>query len=136
MSQRQSLLRALECFADPLRRDAYFNLYSENVVLHGYAGVEPGLESVKQFYRNAIWGAFPDARVTVEDMLEEGDKLTCRFTMTGTHLGPFWGIAATGKPVAMPGITILRFANGKCVERWSCGDGLAVLGQIGAFPLG
>ena len=39
---------------------------------YGYQGVEPGLESVKAFYRNAIWAAFPDAAVNIEDVLEEG----------------------------------------------------------------
>jgi hypothetical protein len=46
-------------FADPRKRLDYFLLYSEDVVLHGYQEVKPGLESVKQFY-NAFWEVFPD----------------------------------------------------------------------------
>lgn len=136
MSKRQTLLRALECFADPTRRDGYFHLYREDTVLHGYAGVEPGLASIKLFYQNAIWAAFPDARVHVEDMIEEGDKLACRFIMTGTHQGTFMGVAATGKAISMPGITILRFEKERCVERWSSADFVGVLAQIGALPPG
>jgi hypothetical protein len=71
MSNRQSLQRALECFADPRKRQDYFHLYSEDVVLRGYQGVEPGLESVRQFY-NAFWEVFPDAQVTVKELIEEG----------------------------------------------------------------
>lgn len=131
-SNPQILERALADFADPASRSSYFDLYSPDIVLHGYDGVEPGLENVKRFYEG-IWTAFPDARVEVEDLLEGGDKLVVRFTLTGTHGGPFNGIPATGKPIRLPGITILRFDGGKCVERWSVADFLKVLGQIGAL---
>lgn len=124
--------RALRHFADPATRESYFDLYSDTVVLHGYDGVEPGLESVKRFYA-ALWTAFPDAAVEVHDTIESGGKLVLRFTLTGTHLGVFQGIPATGKPIRMPGMTILRFEEGRCVERWSLADFLKLLGQIGAM---
>ena len=127
------LERALNHFADPATREHYFDLYDPAVVLHGYAGVEPGLANVKQFYAG-IWTAFPDARVNAEEVFTAGDRVVCRFVMTGTHQGPFNGIPATGKPIALAGITILRFVGGKCVERWSQADFLSVLGQIGALP--
>lgn len=133
MSHRAILERALSNFGNPATRQAYFDLYADNVVLQGYDGVAPGLENVKQFYA-AIWSAFPDAAVELEDAFETGDRLACRFTMTGTHLGTFNGIPSTGKPIRLPGITILRFENGKCVERWSVADFLKLLGQIGALP--
>ena len=57
---------------------------------------------------------------------------TARFL--GTHDGSFPGVPATGRPVDVPGITILRFADGRCVERWAVADFLAVMIQIGAVP--
>jgi hypothetical protein len=50
MSNQQHFARAVQCFADPKTRQDYFRLYSDDIVLHGYQGVEPGLESVKHFY--------------------------------------------------------------------------------------
>jgi len=44
------------------------------------------------------------------------------------------GIPPTGKQVTMTGITILRFAGGKCVERWSEADFLGLLQQLGVVP--
>lgn len=129
-----ALERALTYFADPVMRERYFELYDAAVVLHGYAGVAPGLENVKQFYAG-LWSAFPDARVNVEEVFTANEKVVCRFVMTGTHQGLFNGIPATGKSIALPGITILRFADGKCVERWSQADFLGLLGQIGALPI-
>lgn len=128
------LLRAIENFGKLETRQKYFDLYDDGAVLRGYAGVEPGLESIKQFYAQ-FWTAFPDAQITVEDLIEADDKVACRFIVNATHGGNFMGVPATGKPVALPGITILRFANGKCVERWSQADFLSAMVQIGAIPM-
>lgn len=127
------LTRAIENFNNPENREKYFELYDPQIVLHGYAGVEPGLTSVKQFYQ-ALWVAFPDSSLTVEDMIARGDKVVCRFAMWATHQGQFMNVSATGKNITLPGITILRFVEGKCVERWSQADFLSVLQQIGALP--
>ena len=133
MSNRDIVEYALLRFADPPLRERYFDLYSENVVLHGYSGVEPGLDSVRRYYAG-IWSVFPDARVIAEDWIEAGDKVILRFTMTGTHTQEFLGVAATGRSVRLAGITILRFEHQKCVERWSVTDSLSLLAQLGGFP--
>ncbi len=130
----QILQHAIENFSAPHTHDAYFDLYAEDTVLHGYAGVEPGLASIKQFYLG-LWAAFPDAKIQVEEMLAVSDKVVCRFVLHATHQGEFAGVPATGKHITLPGITILRFADGKCIERWSQADFLGLLGQIGALPI-
>jgi predicted ester cyclase len=134
MSNRDIVERALLCFADPQRREQYFDVYSENVILHGYSGVEPGLDSVRRYYAE-IWSVFPDARVIAEELIETDDKVILRFAMVGTHTQPFLGIDATGRSVRIPGMTILRFKDQKCVERWSVTDSLSLLAQLGAFPV-
>ncbi|MGB8538401.1 MAG: ester cyclase [Acidobacteriaceae bacterium] len=131
MSNRQTFARAVQCFADPQRRQEYFHLYSDDIVLHGYQGVEPGLESVKLFY-SAFWAVFPDAKVTVHEVLEDADTLVARYLITGTQQQAFMGVAAAGQPVALPGISILHFRNGRCFERWACSDSLVLRSQIGA----
>jgi predicted ester cyclase len=131
VSNRQNFARALECFADPSRRHDYFLLYSEDILLHGYQGVEPGLESVKQFYKG-FWSIFPDARVTVQELLEQGDTLIARYVITGTQQQAFMGVAPAAQRIELPGISILRFRGGQCFERWACSDSLILLNQIGA----
>jgi steroid delta-isomerase-like uncharacterized protein len=128
-SNLEVLRKALDCFADPDRRPSYFDLYALDVVLHGYEGVSPGLESVKEYYQ-AFWSAFPDARVTVEDFLEQEDKIAVRFVVTGTHQGTLLDIPATGRAVSFSGMTILQFRSGKCIERWSITDSLSLLAQL------
>ncbi len=127
------LQHALEYFKEEEKREGYFELYDENAVLHGYVGVEPGLTSIKQFY-NTLWAAFPDSRVEIEALITKNDMVVCRFVMYATHRGDFMGVAATGKAIQLPGITILRFTDGKCVERWSQADFLGLLAQLGSQP--
>jgi predicted ester cyclase len=54
--------------------------------------------------------------------------------MTGRHVDEFRGAPATGRPIAVPGITILHFRGDRCVERFSQADQLGLLMQIGAGP--
>ncbi len=114
---------------------AYLALYSDDVVLHGYAGLEPGLANVRRFYES-WWQAFPGSQLVLEDPLAAGDRIACRFVMEARHTGPFRGVPPSGKPVSIAGFTILRFVGGKCVERWSLMDSLGLLTQIGALNAG
>lgn len=78
--------------------------------------------------------AFPDLRVTVEDMVAEGDKVVSRNTVTGTHRGEHLGIAPTGRHISYDEIFIVRFAGGRIAETWGVVDVLAQLRQLGAVP--
>lgn len=111
----------------------YLELYDANAVPHGLPGVEPGLESIRGYYE-ALWVAFPGSRLTLDDVVAEGDEVACRFTLRATHGGEFNSIPPTGKQIVVTGITILRFADGKCVERWNQADFLGLLQQLGAVP--
>ena len=74
--------------------------------------------------------AFPDLRVTTEDVLEEGDRVALRWKAEGTHRGDLMGLAPTGKRVTLTGIEILRVSGGKIVERWAEDNGQAVVAQL------
>jgi predicted ester cyclase len=130
MSNRDSFVQAIACFSDPNKREEYFQLYSDNVLLHGYEGIEPGLPSVKQFYYR-FWKLFPDASVLVQDLIENGNTLVARYAITGTLHEDFLGVPGKGQRIELPGISIMTFRDGRCFERWTCSDNLILLGQIG-----
>lgn len=100
-------------------------------VAHGAPpGTPLGAEGAKKrlpVFRNA----FPDFRVTVEDVVAEGDKVACRVTFKGTHKGEFQGIAPTNRPVTFSWIVIDRVAGGKIVERSALYDRLGLMQQLG-----
>ena len=112
---------------------AYYELFTPDFVLHNASMTIQGLEAYKQFLSMYL-AAFPDARLTLEDMIAEGDKVVTRQTFRGTHTGDLMGIPATGKQVSLPGIIITRLANGKAVEQWTNYDDLGLLQQLGVVP--
>lgn len=78
--------------------------------------------------------AFPDLRLTVEDLITENEMVTARWSCRGTHKGDLGGIAPTGKQINITGVTILRFSNGKMVEGYVNWDALGLMQQLGVVP--
>ena len=78
--------------------------------------------------------AFPDMHFVVEDVIAEADRAVIRWHASATHQGELLGIPATGRSISGPGMSIMRFENGKIVEDWCVWDTLGVLRQIGALP--
>lgn len=78
--------------------------------------------------------AFPDFHAVTKDVLVDVERRTVvvRWRATGTHLGSFLGIAATGRRVHFRGIEIVRIEEGRLVERWGEWDGIDLLHQLGA----
>jgi predicted ester cyclase len=76
----------------------------------------------------------PDLKVTIDAQFADGDYVTTRFTASGTHDGNLFGTPATGRDVALSGITLSRCASGRIAEEWELVDALGVLQQIGALP--
>jgi steroid delta-isomerase-like uncharacterized protein len=113
--------------------DGYLALYDDSIELHGYSPEPMTKASVRGFYE-MIHRAFDGPKLIFHDVFSHGDRLAVRFTMTGTHRDQFLRVAATGRSVAVDGITILRFSNGRCVERWSSVNMYAWLAQLGAVP--
>lgn len=92
-----------------------------------------GPEVVKrtvQMYR----AAFPDVRITVDDVIAAGDKVALRWHSEGTHRGELAGLAPTGARGSVTGISIDRWQDGKVVESWTEWDNLGLARQLGAAP--
>jgi steroid delta-isomerase-like uncharacterized protein len=77
-----------------------------------------------------ILEAFPDAHVTVDDVIHAGSVLAARWTVTGTHRGTFLGFPATGRKVTTSGISLAIVHKGKVVEYWGFPDLQSVAGQL------
>jgi predicted ester cyclase len=92
-----------------------------------------GVQALKNVW-SVLLRAFPDLHVTVEDVIAEADKVVARNTVTGTHLGEYRGLAATGTPVAYSEIFVLRFAGHRIAEIWGVVDVLSQLNQLGLVP--
>ena len=78
--------------------------------------------------------AFPDLRLTIEDIIAEGETVMARWSCRGTHKGDLSGIAPTGKQVTISGESIARFTGGKMAEGWVNWDALGLMQQLGVVP--
>jgi steroid delta-isomerase-like uncharacterized protein len=93
-------------------------------------GIPPGKDAPRALV-TMMRGAFPDFRATVEEMLEDGDKVISRVRFSGTHEGEFMGIPATGKKFDIAVIDIVEFRDGKGVAHWGVMDTAGMMQQLG-----
>jgi steroid delta-isomerase-like uncharacterized protein len=111
------------------------SVWAEDAVVHPGGGLpEARGAQALEYLLGVFQSALPDIRVTIEDLIAEGDRVAARFTTTGTHSGTFAGIAATGTRVELAGYGIFRVAGGKIAEEWVLDDLMAFAVQVGAFP--
>jgi hypothetical protein len=110
-------------------------LYAPDATFHGFpAAFPPDRDGITEFFR-ALRAGVPDATITAQDLLTDGDRVAIRFTLTGTHAGELFGVPPTGQHIDAEGITIVRFGGDLVVERWNRLDDVTFLTQIGALPV-
>ena len=93
----------------------------------------PGIEAMNNVIITCR-AAFHGLHVTIEDMMADGDRVTCRFTARGVHNGEFMGLPPTGKKIAMTGIEIFRLRDGKIAELWGEANLMGLMQQLGILP--
>jgi steroid delta-isomerase-like uncharacterized protein len=118
------------------REETIDELFAKNAVGYGLGDTDVTTRGPAEFkiFANNLRGALPDIHMTIEDSIAEGEKVTVRITVEGTHKGAQLGVAPTGRRIRIAGIVVVRIANGQIVEGWNSWDQLGLLRQIGALP--
>jgi steroid delta-isomerase-like uncharacterized protein len=109
----------------------------DRFIAESAAGNDPdfgmGREGFKRQWRR--WReAFPDLHFQVEELVAEGDTVVSRWTLTGTHTGPFLGIAPTGRTIQVCGMSLDHLRDGLLVSGFDGWDNLGLRQQLGAIP--
>jgi predicted ester cyclase len=81
----------------------------------------------------AFRAAFPDLRVTTNELLAEGDLVAGHFTGGGTHQGVFEGCPPTGRPWTASCTAIYRVHEARIVDFHVTWDLLALMEQLGCI---
>ena len=129
------LMRWFEELWNKKNYDIVQKLASQEYVDHGDGsrdgrkGPEVALETVRTWH-----AAFPDGRMSIEEIYTEGEKSVVRTTFRGSQNGDFYGIAPSEKKVAVSSVGIMRVLDGKLVESWGDLNTIGVMQQIGALP--
>ena len=79
--------------------------------------------------------AFPDLRVSVRDVVAEGDRVVVRAAMTGCHEGEFEGVEPTGRRVEAHWTFLHEVADGRIVATGMADNHRWLLEQVSARPL-
>jgi predicted ester cyclase len=115
--------------------EAVFAFFAPDFMSHVTARVNPDavgcdIRGEELRWWTAVRAAFPDMVFSVDLLIESDDLVVSNWTVRGTHTGsPFYGVAASGKPVEINGTAILRIREGKIVEHWGgphCQDGVGL----------
>jgi steroid delta-isomerase-like uncharacterized protein len=119
------------------RLDVADEIVASDFLLHSPTRPEPfeGPEGFKGFVTDLRRG-FPDLKVTIHQMIAEGEIVSIRSHVTGTHLGTYRGIPATGRKIAQTQLHMFRVADGQIHESWQEIDGLGIMQQLKIFPPG
>ena len=128
---REVVRRLADTFNNPQNRESfYFDFYDDSLIIHGFP---PNLPTNKEGFKQFIyllWKAFPDIKIIFDDIIIEGNKVACRYYLTGTHKGEFMDLQPTDKQFRVNGMTVFSFRDTKCIERWNIVDMMSLMEQL------
>ncbi len=112
---------------------SFKELVNDDVINHSAPpGSSKGGDGMIHFLMNLLRKGFPDVKVEIFDQVAEGDRVTTRKALHGTHTGEFMGIAPSNKKVVINVMDIIRLKDGKYAEHWGMSNLTDVVAQISA----
>ena len=111
--------RFMEEFKNKANLDIVDQLFAPDFVLHLPGKAIPPGPAGQKMVGKAIFSAFSDVQVSVEDTIVEGDRVVERHRARAVHTGEFNGVPATGRKVYWTENHIYRIKDGKIAEAWS-----------------
>ncbi|HEV7861189.1 MAG TPA: ester cyclase [Acidimicrobiia bacterium] len=115
--------------------ELFEELFADDFVDHTpQPGRTPDKAGARALYE-VLRTAFPDFRAEIHWQAVDGDLVTTYKTYHGTHRGPLFGIAPTGKAVQFETVDAMRVRDGQIVEHWGVANLLSLLQQLDAITL-
>jgi predicted ester cyclase len=113
------------------RREVFLALMAKDFVNHSASPGAPSEgEGMWNTFENILRPAIADLRVTIEDQLVDGDKVTTRKAIEGTLIGPLLGREPNHAPIRIEVIDIVRVRDGQYVEHWGINNLPLVLAKL------
>ena len=92
----------------------------------------PGPKGVKPLLTR-LTTTFPDLKLTIADILQDGDKVVVRAEMVGTQREGFMGFPSKNRRMSIQVVDIHQIKDGKIVRTWHTEDWMTGLHQLGVF---
>lgn len=87
-------------------------------------------ETMWATFASVLRPAIAGIEVHIHEQLCDGDKVTTRKSISGKHVGPLLGVAATGEDISIDVIDIVRVRDGRSVEHWGVNTLAAVVARL------
>jgi len=85
-------------------------------------------------FHEGFFGAIPDFRATILQLVAEGDLVYVYNRITGTHTGAgFLNYLPTGNRIEFEAVDMFRLRDGKLCEHWDVADTRALFTQVGGL---
>jgi steroid delta-isomerase-like uncharacterized protein len=133
--ETQTNLNVVQRFYDAYnKKDASIldEVIASDYVDYGHQPPGRGLQGAKTDQKEIAAG-IPDARFDIDEIIPADDRVTVRWTLHGTHAGPFAGLPPTKKKVEVHGWSLYRLRDGKLTETRNMPDLFSLFMQIGAI---
>lgn len=115
--------------------DKLVDYFAADYVEHNpvVASFGKGVDGYKAFLGH-LFDGYPDDKVTIDQIVSDGELVAYRATESGTHKGTFLKIPATQKHATWTEIQFFRLKDGKVVEHWVDVDLFSWFQQLGIIP--
>jgi len=134
LDENKVLVRRMYEFMNKKELDSYYDLLAPDIVFH-LTTRDMSLEQNKQFDAMMLAG-FPTFKMTLHNMIAEGDKVAFQVNIKMTHAGPFMGVAPTGKKMEITNTYIVSIVDDKVAEWWGTAEFSRVMQELGVAPSG
>src|SRR5205809_7001179 len=107
-------------------------LHDDWVDIPGAPGTPPGPAGMKPLLAQ-LTTTFPDLKLTIEDILQDGKKVVVRARMAGTQSQPFLGFPSKNRKTDIQLLDIHQSKEQRIIRTWHTEDWMSGLRQLGVF---
>jgi predicted ester cyclase len=106
------------------------DMVDHTAVAAGWGAGREGLVRHVTYFRATL----PDLTVSVERIVASDDDVVGVWRVSGTHRGPLFGYAATGRRLEWSNASIFRLAEGRIVDYTGVWGALQAVQGMGVLP--
>ena len=132
----KALVRRFVAANNELDLPALDSILAPDMIRHSQSTPDLNITNLVDFkaYLKRDAAAFDGARVDLDVMIAEGDRVAFYGVFTGKQVAPIGPIEATGNLVSIDVSGMFRIQDNRIVEIWILWDNVAMLTQLGHSP--
>lgn len=122
---KESYRRLAESYHEAINHrdvNAFDEIFAKDFINYA-AGFDPisGCDAMKSAI-HLLLDAFPDLHIAIDDIIIEDNKMSVRWSLTGTHTQTYKDIPPSNIKIKAEGIYIDHMENEKITKRWACNN--------------